>query len=101
SWHALLSILEAIQSEQSANQFVQAAGFEFNTLEHARALRSRALPGQAQRHIQAGKRGTQLMRNVVQKTRLRLHQGLHPSGHGIEVANESRDLVAPSTPGVA
>ena len=51
--HALLTILQPGQSQQTANEFVQAAGFEFNALEHASALRSGALPRQAERHIQA------------------------------------------------
>src|SRR5580698_564843 len=74
--HALLTIFEARQSEQAANEFIEAAGFEFDALKHHRAFRSGALPGQAKRYIQARQGRSQFMRNVIEQTRLRFDQSL-------------------------
>src|ERR1039458_2852609 len=95
-WHALLAVFEPSQGQQAANQFVQAAGFEFDALEHARTFRPGALPRQSQSYIQARQGRTQLMRDVIQQTRLRLYQSFQAAGHGIEIAHQSRNVVAPS-----
>ena len=99
--HALFSIFEPGQGEQAPNQLVEAAGFELNALEHARALRSGALPRQPKSHVQTRQRRAQLMRNVVQQTRLGLHQSLQTASHSIEIAHQSRDLIVPAALGIS
>ena len=41
-WNTLFAIFQARQSKQSANQFVQAAGFELDALEHGSRFPARS-----------------------------------------------------------
>ena len=54
--HALFAIFHTRESKQTANQFVEASSFKFNSVEHNRTLCVGALPSQAQSNIQPGER---------------------------------------------
>jgi len=77
--HALLPVFQASQSQQAANQFVEAAGLEFDALQQCLRFsgpeRCRASPSATFKRASGE---AQLVRDVVEQPRLSFDQRLQP-----------------------
>jgi len=75
SRNALRAALEASQSKQLANQFIQALRLLLNAVQRSFRGRGTALARKFQRHAQTRQWRAQFVRNICQQTFLGINQG--------------------------
>ena len=87
--------LEACVVEDVADESIEALGFALHAVELLRRAR-RVLPREADGHLHAGERRAQLVGDVAQQPLAGRDQRAQALGHGIELAAQHTELVAPA-----
>lgn len=92
-FHQSFATFQASETEQAADEAVQAFGFEFDAIESRNGLGIGVATGEAQGDSQARQRGAQFVGDIADQAALRGHEGFDLFGHVVEIAAEVGDFV--------
>src|SRR6266487_2068659 len=92
---AISAALEARQSKQLPDHFIEILRLAFDSVQGSVCRRTGALTSQTQSYSQACQWRTQLVRNIAQQTLLRQHHGLKALCHYIETPSKLAKFVSP------